>query len=185
MALRALFLLLLAFPSQVSADEVFAGVSYTGWQESLHLRDSAGTEFTLVANTHGPCMGVGWGRRYPSWGFSGRVCAFVAQSDVGSESPTLIYRESSLDTVGGMLGPGIHYYPPTGQVALGIVAPLFLAHTNWAVPDPTYTIDSRTRFSASLLVEAQYHFGRVVFQQRFGSVIGVGWLWGVGLDYLL
>jgi len=196
MAVRMFLLLILYSTASWSADNqvkthlkkraashhsfIFATVNYVWWQESVTVTAAAGQNYEMFVNAHGPCAGLGYLYRLSNWDLLFSGCAMYGSSNVGDGTN---YFQKGVDTLALIAGPSVQYRAGT-KVNIGLGIPAVYRTTSWELPTPAWKVEPASRISAGLLLEAQWRIRRTILQQKIGPVLGMGWQWSLGFNYI-
>ncbi len=163
-------------------DRWFPSVGYLWWQEPLLLTKPTGEQYVLLATANGPCLGGGWRRIYSKYEFNIQGCGFFGFNEVGSTHQLLTYYQQEVASYGALLGPGFMWRLQQGVINIGLQAPVIYRYGDWTLPAEGYTIDSVSKVSGGLLLEAKWVKNKISLSQKIGYLYSMGFLWVLQLN---
>lgn len=158
-------------------------LSYDWWGETFDLKNPQGEAFTLKSNTNGPCIGLGYLKRYVSYDMDYSLCGFFGTSDVAAARNTPTYAQRNVPTYGGFLGAGFYYKPRNGRVRFGLQPAAMARYADWTVPRD-WTIDSKLRLTGGAFIEADWRLNNIFVTEKTGYFASVGWVWSLGISIM-
>ncbi len=158
-------------------------LSYDWWGETFDLKNPRGEAFTLRSNTNGPCIGLGYLKRYVSYDIDYSACGFFGTSDVAAAKSTPTYSQRNVPTYGGFLGAGFYYKPRNGRVRFGLQPAAMVRYAEWTVPNG-WAIDSKMRVTGGGFLQADWRLNNVFITEKTGYFASVGWVWSLGLSIM-
>lgn len=159
-----------------------AHISYLSWQNQAELKSSTSMNDLII--THSTfCVGGSIGKANKSVHYFTDGCLFIGKADVGTDSRTITYQQTNLETYGLRIAPALGYFVSSQNAEVGLKFPISYTHLELSTPVlEEYSINQGPQFQIASSVYFRWPVYEWHFQIEFGKFFGEETsLWGIGI----
>lgn len=172
---------ILAIQNQVYETNRYAFLDYTSWQENVTLKTPGGNR-TLIVTNQGWCGGAGFGKRNVKFHFAGEACFLYGRGDIGSDNPSVTYRQNNVYGRGIKVAPAAGLIVSSSGAELGLKLPILWFDQKFSSPALAgYKTRDPSAIQGFLDVYTRWPFGLWFVQSDIGKSLGKDLtIWSLG-----